>query len=269
MRNLQVATLLTLFLVTPTTLANDLILSAPPREPLEKARQLFQPIADHLTRTLGRPVVFRYSRNWLTYQSDMQKDLYDIVFDGPHFVSYRMTRHQHIPMVKLPGNLVFAIIAKKDSNHINKIEDVNGRLLCAPAPPNLAALTAQAQFTNPSRQPIMVNTKGLPQAYEGLISNKCVAASIPNKLIQKFDKDKNAVKVIFESQGVPNQAITVSPRLDAAQRAKFTEALLSDAGKLATANLREAYNAKEFVPATTKEYENHYLLLKDVWGFQI
>jgi len=269
MRAFHVSTLLALFLVSPAALAKDLILSAPPREPLEKAREIFQPIADHLTRTLGHPVVFRYSRNWLTYQSDMQKDLYDIVFDGPHFVSYRMTRHRHTPMVKLPGNLVFSLIAKKDNNRINKVEDVNGRLLCAPAPPNLAALTAQAQFTNPARQPIMVNTKGLPQAYDGLLKNKCVAASIPNKQIQKLDKENNAVKIIFTSQGVPNQAISVSPRFDPALHSKFVEAILSDAGKVATAKLLEAYPAKEFVPATSKEYENHYLLLKDVWGFQI
>lgn len=268
MRILHVSILFALVLAAPAALAKDLIFTAPPRETPEKAKQIFQPIADYLSIALGQRVVYKYSDNWLTFQSDMQKDLYDIVFDGPHFVSYRMTRHQHTPLVKLPGKLIFSIIAKKDDSRINKVENINGRLLCAPAPPNLAALTAQAQFTNPARQPIMVNTKGLPQAYEGLIANKCVAASLPDKLVQKLDKDKNAVKVIFTSQGVPNQAITVSSRLNDAQRTKFTESIFSDAGKLATAKLLEAYNAKEFVAATKTEYENHYLLLKDVWGYQ-
>lgn len=269
MRIVHVSTFLALLLAAPATFAKDLVFTTPPRESEEKARQIFQPIADYLARTLGRPVVFKYSDNWLTYQSEMQKDLYDIVFDGPHFNSYRMTRHQHTPVVKLPGKFIFVVIARKDDEQINKLEDINGRRLCAPAPPNLGALTALAQYTNPSRQPILVDTKGFPQAYEALMSGKCTAAAMQTKVFEKLDKEKKAAKILFESKGLPNQAFSASPRLDAAQRARLTEALLSDAGKQATATLREEYNGQDFVPATAQEYEGHYLLLKDVWGFQI
>jgi hypothetical protein len=77
MRIVPVSTFLALMLAAPATLAKDLVLTSPPRESEEKARQIFLPIADYLTRTLGRPVVYKYSDNWLTYQSEMQKDLYD------------------------------------------------------------------------------------------------------------------------------------------------------------------------------------------------
>jgi ABC-type phosphate/phosphonate transport system substrate-binding protein len=269
MRIVQVSTFLALILAAPVAFAKDLVLTSPPRESEEKARQIFLPIADYLTRTLGRPVVYKYSDNWLTYQSEMQKDIYDIVFDGPHFVSYRMARYQHTPVVKLPGKFVFVVIARKNDEHTNKLEDINGRRLCAPAPPNLAALTALAQYTNPARQPILIDTKGFPQAYEALLSGKCVAAAIQIKVLEKLDNEKKAAKILFESKSLPNQAITASPRLDPALRARLAEALLSDAGKQATAKLREEYNGQDFVPATAQEYEGHQLLLKDVWGFQI
>jgi len=269
MHVVRTCSLLALLFTAPATIAKDLVLTAPPRESEQKALEIFQPIADYLTRTLGRPVVYKFSDNWLTYQSEMQKDLYDIVFDGPHFVSYRAARHQHTPLVKLPGKFIFVIIAKKDNDRINKVEDVNGRRMCAPAPPNLAALTALAQYTNPSRQPIVVDTKGFPQTYEGLLSGKCVAAAMQIKVFEKLDKEKKAAKILFESKGLPNQAFSASPRLDAAQRAKLAEALLSPAGKLATAKLREEYNGQDFVPATAQEYEGVHVLLKDVWGFQI
>jgi len=35
------------------------------------------------------------------------------VFDGPHFVSWRMTKLQHVPLVKFPGNLEFVVAVRK------------------------------------------------------------------------------------------------------------------------------------------------------------
>lgn len=260
---------LVLLISTAPVLAKELVLTSPPRESEQKAREIFQPIADYIGTVLKRPVVFKYSDNWLTYQSEMQKDLYDIVFDGPHFISYRMAKYQHAPLVKLPGKFIFVIIAKKDNNRINKVEDVNGRMLCAPAPPNLAALTALTQYTNPSRQPIMVDTKGFPQTYDALLNGKCSAAAMQIKVFEKLDKEKKATKILFQSKGLPNQAISASSRLDAAERARLAELLQSDAGKKATAKLREEYNGQDFVPATAEEYVGHSGLLKDIWGFQI
>lgn len=258
-----------LFLNTVPVLAKDLVLTSPPRESEQKAREIFQPIADFIGTVLKRPVVFKYSDNWLTYQSEMQKDLYDIVFDGPHFISYRQAKHQHAPLVKLPGKFIFVIIAKKDNDRINRLEDINGRMLCSPAPPNLAALTALAQYTNPSRQPMLVDTKGFPQTYDALLNGKCAAAAMQIKIFEKLDKEKKATKILFESKGLPNQAISASSRIDAAERALLAQALLSEPGKKATAKLREEYNGQDFVPATVEEYVGHASLLKDIWGFQI
>ncbi len=261
--------LLVLLLASAASFARELVLTSPPRESEQKAREIFQPIADYLTRALNRPVKYKYSDNWLTYQSEMQKDLYDIVFDGPHFVSYRMARHQHTPVVKLPGKFIFVIIAKKENDRISRLEDINGRRLCAPAPPNLAALTALSQYTNPARQPILVDTKGFPQTYDALLKGKCAAAAMQVKVFEKLDSQKKAAKVLFESKGLPNQAISASPRLNPAERVKLAEALLSEGGKQATAKLREEYNGQDFTTATAPEYEGHHALLKDTWGFQI
>ena len=192
MRKSHIYSSLALLIVSVAAPAKDIVLTSPPRESEQKAREIFQPIADYLTRVIKRPVVFKYSDNWLTYQSDMQKDLYDIVFDGPHFISYRMAKHQHTPLVKLPGKFIFVIIAKKDNDRINKLQDINGRLLCAPAPPNLATLTALAQYTNPARQPILVDTKGFPQTYEALLKGRCVAAAMQIKVFEKLVASKVA-----------------------------------------------------------------------------
>ena len=87
--------------------------------------------------------------------------------------------------------------------------------------------------------------------------------------LEKLDNGHKIAKVLFTSKPLPNQAISASPRLSDAERANLAEALLSDAGQQATKKLREEYNVKDFVPAKAEEYEPHYTLLKDVWGFQV
>ncbi len=51
----------------------------------------------------------------------MRKDAYDIVFDGLQFVAWHMAHLQHVPLIKLPGRLSFAVIVKKDEQHIKTI----------------------------------------------------------------------------------------------------------------------------------------------------
>ena len=81
----------------------EFVFSSPPRGSAAEETAYFQPIAEYLTRVTGKKFVYKYSDNWLSYQSEMQKDLYDIVFDKPHFVSWRSTKLRHVPMVKLPS----------------------------------------------------------------------------------------------------------------------------------------------------------------------
>ena len=142
-----------------------------------------------------------------------------------------------------------------------------GRQFCTPSPPNLGALTALFEFTNPARQPALKNTKGFPQAYEGMISGQCVAAVLQIKLFEKLDKEKQLAKVLFQSKGLPNQAFSASSRISDEMRVRLSTALLSDEGKKATLKLRQEYNGQDFVLATVAEYQGHSVLLKDTWGF--
>lgn len=265
----RVFTLFVLTAVPLPVLAAELVLSAPPRESAEKAQEVFQPIADYLGKVLGSPVVFRYSDNWLSYQSDMQADKYDIVFDGPHFVSWRMAKYGHKPVVSLPGELAYAVVVKKDESRIDSIEKVAGRMVCSPTSPNLGALSVAALFENPARQPLFVNTKGFKQAFEGLMANKCPVAVMQVGIYAMLDKDQTLTRPLVITKGLPNQAFTASSRVTDAKIETLREALLSEAGKAATAKLREEYAGKDFIPAKDEKYSGHAILLKDNWGFEL
>ena len=104
-----------------------IVFSAPPREPYEVGREIYQPIVEYLSRVTGKRVVYRQPGNWLTYQTEMLKGGYDLVFDGPHFNSWRMAHQQHNALVRYADDHIFAVIVRKDNVHINDLKQAGGQ----------------------------------------------------------------------------------------------------------------------------------------------
>jgi hypothetical protein len=246
----------------------ELILSSAPRDSKEKEEDIYKPIAELLTKAAGEKVTFRYGDNFLVYQSEMRKGNYDIVLDGPAFVSWRMVKLGHVPLVKFPGNLVFVAIAKSSQDKIKTLKDLGGRTVCAFPPPNLATLTVLYEFDNPARQPLIIEVQNFADAYKGVKSGKCVGGILQAKLYQDLDKEAKAAKVLFTSKPLPNQAFSAGPRLTAEKRERVVQALLSAEGAAATQKLREVYKAQTLLPATVEEFQGLNKLLRDIWGFE-
>ena len=80
----------------PGVAANEYIFSAPPRGSAEKETKVYKPIAAYLSKMLGKKIVYQHPGNWLSYQQNMQLGRYDLVFDGPHFVSWRILKTNHV-----------------------------------------------------------------------------------------------------------------------------------------------------------------------------
>ena len=239
-----------------------LILSAPPRGTLADETLNYQPVADFLSRIVGKKVVYQHSDNWLSYTSDMTKGKFDFVFDGPHFNGWRMEKQNHTPLVKLPEDFIFVVIVKTDNTAVQNMKKLAGQRICAHAPPNLGTLTMLKQFDNPSRQPLIIEVQGWDKSYNSLMAGKCVATVMPVKIKEKMDKS-NLTRILYTSQALPNQAISAGPRIAPEIQAKLKQALLSEEGKAATAKLRSAYAGKDFVSATREEYAGLGIYLND------
>lgn len=261
---------LLLFAVGIPAYAKDLIFAAPPRGSLQEETKVYQPIVDLLSKVTGQKVTYRWTDNWLVYEHAMQKDEYDFVFDGPHFIGWRMEKYNHAPLVKLDGKLAFVVIARSDNARIQEIKDLAGRRICAFAPPNLATLTMYTHFNNPARQPIIMEIKkGFGEAFEGVMNKRCEGGVLQKTLYeQKFNVGEAAgqTKVLVQTKPVPNQGLTASNRVSLEMQQKIAAALMSPEGQKATEALRARFK-KDFVPATKAEYEGLGALLKDVFGF--
>jgi len=247
----------------------DLVFTSAPRDSKEKEEAVYKPLVDLLTKATGQKVRFQHGDNFLVYQSEMRKGAYDIVFDGPHFVGWRMAKLQHVPIVKFPGNLVFVLAVKNEQAKINTVKDMAGRTLCAFPPPNLATLTVLVEFDNPSRQPLVLEADSFPQAFKGMMAGKCAGGILQKKLFENLNKEKQAAKAIFTSKPLPNQAFSAGPKVTPEMRERIAKALLSPEGAAATQKMREVFKIEKLVPATEGEYQDLGKLLRDVYGFEL
>lgn len=258
-----------LALITTAPARADLIFSSAPRDTPQNEEAVYKPLMDLLTRTIGQKVTFRHGGNYTIYISEMRKGSYDLVLDGPHFVSWRIVKLGHVPVVKFPGNLTFVAIVRKDQTRVQDLKDLVGRTICAFPPPNLATLAVYYEFDNPARQPMTIPVENFADVYKRVASGKCMGGILQAKLYQDLDKDANAAKVIFTTKPLPNQAFSAGPRVTPEMRDKIAKALLSPEGAAATTKLREIYKVPNLVAATPDEYQGLGKLLRDTMGFEM
>lgn len=245
------------------------VFSAPPRESAQAASEIYGPIAEYLSQVTGKQVVFQPASDWIAYQTEMRRGAYDLVFDGPHFNSWRSANLQHNILVKAPGEHSFVVVTRQDNDKLRELRQLAGRAVCGMSPPNLGTLTLLKEFDNPARQPVIQNTQGWNNIYRDLQAGRCAAAILPTGHLAKYDPQGGATRVLFRARTYPNQAISAGPRVSQPDQARITQALAAPAARSATARLREAYAMTgDLVPASGSEYTGVAGILKDTWGYQ-
>jgi ABC-type phosphate/phosphonate transport system substrate-binding protein len=246
---------------------NTLVFSAPPRETAEVGKAIYQPVADYLSRVIGKKVVYKYPGTWGVYRTKMLEGSYDIIFDGPHFNSYRMEKLSHNILVKIPERHEFAVIVRKDHATFKNIQQMAGYTFCTHAPPNLGTLVLLSQFDNPARQPVIVNTKGWDHIYQGVVSGKCTGGVIPVLNLKKYDRT-GETRIVYKTQAMPNQAFSAGPRVSLEDQQIIARALVSPEAAGPTAKLRAAYKVGDsFAPASNEEYRGMAVYLRNEWGY--
>lgn len=256
--------------------AKDLILSAPPRESAQAGIEIYGPIAAHLSKLLEVKVTYKHPGNWMKYQHDMRDNKYDIIFDGPHFISWREKHLGHEVLIKLPGKLQFVLVTDKDNQTFKKAKDLIGKNICGISPPNLSTLSVLDYYRNPVRQPVIKGIKGgMKTVFNSLAvkdKKKCDAAVLRTTFHRKkLKKQQRAkIKTLYKSKAMPNQAISVSERISPELKLRIKKSLTIGSGVASTKGLlkRFAGKAKSFVPVKQKEYAGYNNLLEGViWGW--
>lgn len=245
----------------PAGYTGALVVSAPPSADRARQRDLYLPVAEYLSKVLGRSVVFKGADNWLAYSKAMTAGEFDLVLDDSHFTAWRVERIQHTPLVRISEDVSFVIVTDASDDKVRKLRDLEGRRVCGMAGPRLGMLVTFAQFTNPARQPYLVESPDWDSVVQAFAAGKCAGAILPAATAEKH---KNGMRVLYQSSSYPGLALSAGPRIGDELKTKIVHALTEDpAGKTATRKLRENYGIRDFVASQGQEYAGLSDLLKD------
>ncbi len=257
---------------SPVYAADDDVITftTAPTQSLAQTKKIYGPLVDYLAKATGKNIKLVAARNFLEYTSKMRKGEYDIIFDGPHFVSWRMEHTNHQPIARLPGKLVFGVIVK-DGGVINNVKQLIGKKVCAVNSPNLATLMILDSFPNPVRQPVIISARSFKDAFKCLKSGKGKAAFLPMGFWKKFKKKgkTDGLRVLYTTKKnpLPTRTFSISKRLDVATRSAIQKALLNTEGQEGAQPLLKRFRRKNFVDAPSSEFKGLSRLLLSVWGF--
>ena len=262
---------LVLFLIfCSNPVSAELVFTAPPRESKQAGEEQYGSLAEFFSQQLGQPVKYEHPGNWLTYQSNMRAGKYDIVFDGPHFASWRQVHLEHDMLVKLPGYLQFYLLARAVDNKINTPDDLIGKKICGISPPNLSTLSMLAIYKNPVRQPIIKGIKGgMGKVHKAFVSGKCEAMVLRTTFYHKKLKpeQREKLKIIYTTERMPQQVISAGNRISRTEKQKLQNYLLKgQKGQQALTPTLKRFGgkAKSFIRARNEEYQGYNMLLEGV-----
>lgn len=260
-------------LLLPTTVLKaeeapaPLVFGTAPTSSPEETKKAYAKMISYLSETIGRPVVLKTAENYQEYMSHMRSGDYDIAFDGPPFVAWRMERMQHVPLVKLPAELKIVVIQREDSKY-TEIDELGSHYVktCVVAPPNTLTLIFLNYFPHPARQPNLLPFDGLKNIENCLRSGKGDVAVFRDMYWKKMDQ--TGLKVLYEPGiGYPERAISAGAKVTDELRNKIIGALISEEGAAASADVLKRFQREKFVKASPKDFEGQSEMLRPVWGF--
>ncbi|QEP44819.1 hypothetical protein D5085_17775 [Ectothiorhodospiraceae bacterium BW-2] len=260
--------ILLLLYLPPATAAEPLIFSAAPTQNRLTAEALYQPLVSYLQAKSGQSIKLELESHFTSYTFKVRSDKYDILFDGPHFVGWRMDVKRHTPLVRLPGAIQLAVVASKRSN-IGSLDDLRlgrGRV-CAFPQPNMLTMIFLDQFPNPLQRPHLIRSQGFSELEQCLRSGRGDVALMPLNQWQTL-ANPDFISLDFPPHTYPNRTLTVSSRVDKATAESIKQALLSGEGAAVANNILTLFNAARFEEANPAEYQGLGKLLASEYGFR-
>ena len=249
---------------------DELIFVTAPTHSANETRKLYTPIVDYLSQATGKKFKLRVPLSFGQYSGEMQKGKYDIVFDGPHLVAWRMQHQQHRPIISFPGKIK-VVLAVQEKSKFNKLEDLQyGTKACAFFPPNMLTMVFLNHFKNPSKQPSLIRVQGLKNLIKCLKKGKGDAAVFREKLWKRATKTGAAkgLRILTRlPKDYPERTFTVGPKISADLAATITKLLLNDKGRKVAGPLLKRFKKNNFIKSNHQEYQGLSNLVNTVWGF--
>ena len=232
----------------------------------EATRKAFQPLADYLSAATGEQVVLKTAYDYADFWS-MMKDgkHYDLIFDGPFYVDYRIKHQNHVPLAKVPGLVSYSLVAMASSGLFEPSELI-GKKIASLTPPAPGGLVMFKMFPNPLRQPYILPVRSAEDAMKLLLTGKVHAAMVPTPLAAQAMQQGAEISTVVTTDQTPHMTITAGKSIGEATRKKITEALLNATKTPKGVEMLKKIGFEGFEATDAKLYDGYSRYLEQEWN---
>jgi phosphonate transport system substrate-binding protein len=260
MRHLLTALLLA---IAPLQLQAETIrFSVQPILEKEQTLSFYQPLVEYLESETGLDIQLFASVNFLTYWQQMLGGEYDMVLDAAHFTDYRIENLDYYPIAKVPGTVSYSLVTGQDL-FVFEPSELIGRKVATAAPPSMGMVRLQELFTNPLRQPVIVESNNMEKVIAMVESGKVDAAIVPTPLLNNYPD----LNVVTTTEPAPHVTFSVSPNVSEASRQKLQDALLQAASTDKGQAMLQKINFGGVEKPDPEIYSGFAGLLSETWGY--
>lgn len=264
-------------LLLASYLANaELLLAVQPNAPQADNIELYQAFADELSEVMGEKVTYTYEKSWSMFRRHLVANDYHLLIAEPHVAAIMSLNLGNggldfSPSVGVTDQINYVVVALVDNEELNKMTDLNGKRVCTPLSPGLAAVVFLNQFKDdPVNPPLVVeSTRGTEYSYKLLKRQRCEAMVLTKRELALLKTTVSSeFKVLFESKPYPSWSINVTPVIPDVTRKEMQDFLIgmeAESVKKMHENLSEKQEG--FVAKEKNAFLDYNILPGVVWGW--
>lgn len=219
--------------------------------------KIWRPILDVLQQETGVNLKLAGSDSISTFEQEFAAGKFDFVYMNPYHFVLAQRSQGYQPLLRDIGKKLYGIIVVHKESTIQKVKDLDGKLVVFPSPNALgASLMPRAEFQNIHHIEIRPSyVLSHSSVYLNVALGKADAGGGVQKTLQQQPKAlREMLRIIHRTREVVPHPIAVHPRVNRIIRDKIKQTLLDMGSTLKGQQLLSRVPIKKIGMASTEDY---------------
>ena len=232
---------------------------------VQRATEVYQPLADYLSKTTGHKITLVTSRNYHFFWRDVRQNApVDFMFAEAHFTDFRAKRFQFEPIARTVENTSYTLLGSDQLTNTTLNGLIGKGIVTMPSPSMGFAMLLQF-FPDPVRQPNMMSTaQSWQDGVEIVFAGEADAAIVPTWLQNQYP---NLIP-IATSKEYPGAAISAAPTVPPEAKQAVKDALLKLHEEESAYEVLSELGVTQFVEASAADYDGDEKVLEGFFGYK-
>lgn len=244
---------------TPSVSKHEYLMGVFPYLSPRELEKMYAPVAADFSKAVGKDVLFMTSSTFEIFMSNLDKQMYDIVFVQPFDYVAIADKYGYRPLATRNKPLPAVILVQPDSE-VRVLEDLRGKTLALP--PSVAAISYMVKSylerhgIDPAKDLAIEHHRSHASCMSSVVLGNAVACGSAPPAQRFFQaKMKTELRVIAQTEGIPNSIFAVHPRVSEVEREQLVQQVLSWPSTEAGKALLDGVKVEAFVTIDDEKYD--------------